>query len=95
VDRLRGKVAVITGGAGSIGAATARLFVAEGARVVVTYIDAPTVDELAAGLGDHVAAHAGDVTDCTPARSTTASSARSRSRRPGWPSARRPRRSRR
>jgi NAD(P)-dependent dehydrogenase (short-subunit alcohol dehydrogenase family) len=63
VDRLRGKVAVITGGAGSIGAATARLFVAEGARVVVTDVDARAVDELAAGLGDHVAAHAGDVTD--------------------------------
>jgi NAD(P)-dependent dehydrogenase (short-subunit alcohol dehydrogenase family) len=63
VERLRGKVAVITGGAGSIGAATARLFVAEGARVVVTDVDEGAVNELAAGLGDHAAAHAGDVTD--------------------------------
>ena len=32
VDRLEGKTAFISGAAGSIGAATARRFVAEGAR---------------------------------------------------------------
>jgi NAD(P)-dependent dehydrogenase (short-subunit alcohol dehydrogenase family) len=35
MPRLQDKVALISGGGGSIGAATARLFAAEGARVVV------------------------------------------------------------
>jgi NAD(P)-dependent dehydrogenase (short-subunit alcohol dehydrogenase family) len=69
LERLRGKVAVITGGAGSIGAATARRFVAEGACVVVSDVDERAVTELAAGLGDHAAAHAGDVTDAAAVRS--------------------------
>lgn len=39
---LRGKVAIVTGAAGGIGAATARLFVDEGACVLATDINPPT-----------------------------------------------------
>jgi NAD(P)-dependent dehydrogenase (short-subunit alcohol dehydrogenase family) len=72
VERLLGKVALITGGAGSIGAATARLFAAEGARIVVTDVDERAVSELAAGLGDHAAAHVGDVTDSADVQAAVA-----------------------
>jgi NAD(P)-dependent dehydrogenase (short-subunit alcohol dehydrogenase family) len=68
VGRLRDKVAVISGGAGSIGAATARLFVAEGARVVITDIDEPGLQGVAAELGDAAAAQPADVTDSAQVR---------------------------
>ena len=63
-DRLKGKVALITGGAGSIGAATARAFVAEGARVMIADVVEAELARVAAELGsEDVAHHATDVTD--------------------------------
>jgi NAD(P)-dependent dehydrogenase (short-subunit alcohol dehydrogenase family) len=64
MGRLDGRVALVTGGGGSIGGATARAFAAEGAKVVVADIDADAVDRVVGELGSGTAVGAiGDVTD--------------------------------
>lgn len=61
---LNGKTCLITGGAGSIGLATARLFLEEGARVMLADLDGKLLDELVSKLDSgNVAGHAADVTD--------------------------------
>ena len=62
-EELAGKVAIVTGGASGIGRATAELFVAEGARVVVADVATEAGDALAAQLGAGAAFRRTDVAD--------------------------------
>ncbi|HVX19311.1 MAG TPA: SDR family oxidoreductase [Acidimicrobiales bacterium] len=59
--RLPDKRALITGGASGIGLATARRFVAEGARVVIGDLDADRLDAVATELGSAVVTRRCDV----------------------------------
>lgn len=60
--RLDGKSAIVTGGASGIGAATTRLFIAEGAQVMITDVQTDRGNELAATLGEHASFMRHDVT---------------------------------
>jgi NAD(P)-dependent dehydrogenase (short-subunit alcohol dehydrogenase family) len=69
MDRLRGKVALISGGGGSIGAATARCFAAEGAKVVVIDLDEDGLVAVTDEIGpEHCAYVETDVTDSEQVR---------------------------
>ncbi len=57
-----GRVAIVTGAAGGIGAAMVRRIVADGGRVVACDLHAPSL-AWTSELGEAVVAHAGDVTD--------------------------------
>ncbi|HYM58888.1 MAG TPA: glucose 1-dehydrogenase [Solirubrobacteraceae bacterium] len=68
--RLEGRIALVTGGASGIGAATARRLAAEGARVAVADIDEAGAREVASEIDG--AAVAMDVADAASARAGVA-----------------------
>ncbi|NWA24177.1 SDR family oxidoreductase [Pseudomonas gingeri] len=59
--RLKNKSALITGGTSGIGLATAKLFIAEGARVAVTGRDVAAFERVQAELGENALVLKGDV----------------------------------
>lgn len=61
MSKLAGKVAVITGGNSGIGLATARRFLAEGARVVITGRRQDAVNQAVQELGPNASGIVGDV----------------------------------
>jgi NAD(P)-dependent dehydrogenase (short-subunit alcohol dehydrogenase family) len=62
-NRLANKTALITGGNSGIGLATAKLFVAEGARVIITGRNKETLEAAAKELGPNGFAVVADATD--------------------------------
>lgn len=61
MGQLQGKVAIVTGAAGGFGEGIARLFVAEGASVLVVDLDADKAARVAAELGPRARAQRCDV----------------------------------
>jgi NAD(P)-dependent dehydrogenase (short-subunit alcohol dehydrogenase family) len=56
MGKLDGKVAIVTGGSGGIGSAAARLFAAEGGRVMLVDLDAQALQGVVADIGPEQAA---------------------------------------
>ena len=62
-ERFTDKVAVVTGGASGIGAATVRRLASEGASVVIADLQGDAAEALALDIGDAAMPYGLDVTD--------------------------------
>ena len=63
MDRLEGKVAIITGGAGGIGKAAANVFISEGAEVIIMDLDEDSLIKTCEEIGSNrISYFVGDVT---------------------------------
>lgn len=79
--RMQGKIALITGGGGGIGAATAELFCAQQASVMLVDRDAAALAQTAKAIseripGARIAAHTADITDAGEAEASVAAAVR-------------------
>jgi NAD(P)-dependent dehydrogenase (short-subunit alcohol dehydrogenase family) len=63
MSRLSGKTALVTGGNSGIGLATAKAFVNEGAKVIITGRDHASLEAARADLGQHALAYRTDAAD--------------------------------
>ncbi|VVD77730.1 SDR family oxidoreductase [Pandoraea terrigena] len=70
--RLKNKSALITGGTSGIGLATAKLFIAEGAKVAVTGRDETAFERVRAELGENALVLKGDVRSLNDMRAIAA-----------------------
>ena len=61
MEKLKNKVAVITGGNSGMGLATAKLFAAEGAKVAITGRNETTLKEAVSEIGHHAIGVKADV----------------------------------
>ena len=68
MKQLDGKIAIVTGAAGGFGEGIARLFVAEGARVLIADLDLAKAQKVAAELGPNAKAQHCDVSKSTDVR---------------------------
>ena len=70
--RLKGKVALITGGGAGIGAATARVFAEEGAKVFLFDLDSQNLGKIKKQIGSKSEVMSGDVADPSAAGAAVA-----------------------
>lgn len=73
MGKLEGKTAIITGGSGGIGKATAKLFAAEGGKVMLVDLDEAALKDIVAEIGESQSAYSvADVSDSTQTKAYVA-----------------------